>query len=1029
MSRAFEIVLRFFARGEQNRLMSRRNASRKFLWGNFAAFFLFLGGIFSGFAAGMPNYFVRTWQVENGLPQNKVTAVTQTRDGYLWLGTYSGLARFDGVRFTVFDDNNTPELHSSRVTSLFEAADGALWIGDESGQVTKYKDGRFQAVPFHPVWSGGKIYDIAADEAGDVWLLNEAGELARVRDGLVLTPQAGPLSKVVDMARSTNGTIWVARDGRVSVLEHGQLHAIELNETNGYVQGIGASRDGGLWVASDGRIQKWKDDRWIQDLGAAPWGENFVTRLVETKNGGLVAGTVNLGLYLIFPDETENFLHFDRASGFPSDWVISLWEDREGNLWSGTGAGLVVVRPNNVETISPPDQWQGRAVLSVCPGQDGALWIGTEGAGLYCFQNGEWTNFNSAQGIRNPYVWSLAQDKSGQLYAGTWGGGLFVQNDDEFNFAPGMTNITPPMPVLLASARGGLWIGTTAGLLRYENEKPTWINQSNRQILGDDVRTIAEDNQGAVWFGTAGNGLACLQNQNLRQFKKTDGLSSDFIECLHFADDGTLWIGTFGGGLNRYKDGHFSVINRSQGLPNSVIGDIESDGRGFFWMSSYGGIIRVSEAELNRCADGEIKEVHCLTYGIDDGLPTLECSEGLQPAGCKTADGRLWFPTGKGLVSVDPTNVKINPLPPPVVIEQIRIDDKPFAGETSGATSLKIPPGRHRFDFQYTGLSFVAPEKVRFKCRLKGFDNDWTDMGTKRLASYNYIPPGHYSFQVIACNNDGVWNETGASLDFNVLPYFWQTAWFRALALAALVVISGGLVWFATRRRMRRKLERIERQRDIEHERARIAQDIHDDLGAHLTRITMLSESARGELDASTQTAGELNQIYDTARELTRSMDEIVWAVNPKHDTLESLTSYLEKFAQDLLATAHIRCRLDMPVQFPEWRLTAEIRHNVFLAFKEALHNVVRHAAATEVSIFLTLKKSSFELIVFDDGRGFMRDGIKEPSDDADRFSSGNGLENMSRRLREIGGCCEIQTAPGQGTKVIFIVPLKTIAM
>jgi signal transduction histidine kinase len=541
-----------------------------------------------------------------------------------------------------------------------------------------------------------------------------------------------------------------------------------------------------------------------------------------------------------------------------------------------------------------------------------------------------------------------------------------------------------------------------------------------------DVRTIAEDNQGGVWFGMAGDGLACLKDRHIRQFRSTNGLSSDFIECLHFDKEGVLWIGTFGGGLDRYKDGHFAVINRKEGLPNSVIGDIEEDGRGDFWMSSHDGIIRASEAALNRCADGKTNEVHCQTYGINDGMPTIECSEGLQPAGCKTPDGRLWFPTSKGLVAVDPLNVETNPLPPPVQMEAMLVDDHPV---DVGATKIpiKISPGRHRFEFQYTGLSFVDPEKVRFKYRLKGFETEWVKADTKRTVNYNYIPPGNYSFQVIACNNDGVWNETGASLPFNVEPFFWQTLWFHVLAWAMVVAASGGLVWFDTRRRMRRKLERLEWQRGIEHERARIAHDIHDDLGAHLTRISMLSESACGELDNPERAASGLNQISNTARELTRAMDEIVWAVNPRHDTLEGLTSYLEKFAQDLLAAAGIRCRLDMPMEFPEWRLTAEVRHNLFLAFKEALHNVVKHSAASETSIRLAARATSFELIVEDNGCGFTpgTDGNGSP-DDSVRFSSGNGLGNMVRRLMEIHGRCDINSTPGKGTKVIFTVPLKT---
>jgi signal transduction histidine kinase/ligand-binding sensor domain-containing protein len=1006
-------------------------AARKKLCRFALVFAVIVSGFFSAMAA--PNYFTRTWQVEQGLPQSKVTAVVQTRDGYLWLGTYNGLARFDGVCFTVFNDNNTPELRSSRITSLFEANDGTLWIGTESGDVSQYRDGHFADVPLRANWSGGKIYAIASDEAGDVWVLNETGELARVRDGQVLTPSAGGIAKVVTLTRSANGEIWVDREGRVSLLKQGQLQPVGFATTNSetypYIQGIAASRDGGLWVACNSRVRKWKDGQWVANLGGAPWGWDVIANFTETSAGVLAGGTSGDGMWL-FPTEQTNTpaLHLDHTNGLPSDWVISLWEDREKNLWCGTGAGLVVIRPNNLETISPPDNWKSRPVLSVLAAPDGALWVGTEGAGLYRLQNGSWTNFDSTQSIRNPYVWSLAADGAGKIWAGTWGGGLFAQKDDSFDFAPGLEDFRAPIPALLF-LRDELWIGTTAGLLRYRDGKLERFGEIDGKPFGD-VRAIAQDKSGALWFGTAGGGLVRRENGNFRRFKKSDGLSSDFVECLHFADDGALWIGTFGGGLNRFKEGKFSVVNQKQGLLNSVIGHIESDGHGFFWMSSYGGILRASEKDLNRCADGELAEVSFLNYGINDGLPTLECSEGLQSAGAKTADGRLWFPMAKGLVVVNPAGVRINLLPPPLRIEAMRVDDKKFA-DGNDVGPLKIPPGRHRIEFEYTGLSFVAPEKVRFKWRLKNFDSDWAKVSEQRVATYNYIPPGNYSFQVTACNNDGVWNETGASLKFEVLPYFWQTTWFHVFGGVATVLVAGGVVWFDTRRRMRRKVERAERQRDIERERSRIARDIHDDLGAQLTRITMMSESARGDLAHPERAAAGLEKIYDTARELTRSMDEIVWAVNPRHDTLESLATYLEKFAQDWLAGVGIRCRLDLPLQFPEWHLTSELRHNVFLAFKEALHNAVKHSGASEVLIGLTLKEKSFELALADNGRGFtageeMKNINISPA--SGRAASGNGLDNMRRRLAAMGGNCEIHSAPGAGTKVVFSVQLKPSA-
>jgi signal transduction histidine kinase/ligand-binding sensor domain-containing protein len=1009
--------LRLLPHGGQNEQMPRRATEKQFP-GWFALTFAMVVAGFSSVPAA-PNYFTRTWQVEQGLPQNKVTAVVQTRDGYLWVGTYNGLARFDGVRFTVFDENNTPELHSSRITSLFETTNGTLWIGTESGDVSQCKDGRFTSVPVRANWNDGKIYAITADDAGDVWLMNEAGELARVRDGKVLSPPSGVVAKVVSLVRGPVGAVWVGREGLVSALKGGRLTA-ELS-TNDYVQGFCAAHDGGLWVASNGGIRKWKDGRWTADLGAAPWGWDIVANLAETSAGVLAGGTSGDGLWLFFTDQTNTpALHLDHTNGLPSDWVISLWEDREKNLWCGTGAGLVVIRPSNLETISPPDKWKGRPVLSVLPAPDGALWIGTEGAGLYRLHNGDWTNFYMAQGIRNPYVWSLAADGAGKIWAGTWGGGLFAQKDEAFDFAPGLENFRPPIPALLFLS-DGLWIGTPAGPLRYQNGRLERFSEIAGEPFGD-VRTIAQDKSGALWFGTAGGGLVRRENGNFRRFKKTNGLSSDFIECLHFADDGALWIGTFGSGLNRFKNGKFSVVNREEGLPNGVIGHIESDGRGFFWMSSYGGILRASENDLNRCADGEMDEAPFLTYGINDGLPTLECSEGLQSAGGKTADGRLWFPTAKGLVVVDPAGASINPLPPPVRIEEMRVDVKNFA-DGNDVRPLKVPPGRHRIEFEYTGLSFVAPEKVRFKCRLNNFETAWADVGTKRVATYNYIPPGSYSFQVTACNNDGVWNETGASLSFEVLPYFWQTTWFRILGGLATMLVAGGAVWFETRRRMRRRLERVERQRDIERERSRIARDIHDDLGASLTRIVMLSQSNRGEMQLMTK---NLDRIFATARELTRAMDEIVWAVNPRHDRLDSLASYLSRFANEYLSVAEIRCRLNLPLHLPATPVTAEVRHNLFLAFKEALHNIVKHAAANEVRVELKQESSKLILLVADNGRGFDSRGLPDNAPPKpDRIARGNGLINMKQRLAEIGGVCEIASEPGKGTTVNFTVPLR----
>ncbi len=979
----------------------------------------------ASFATSLPNYTTRVWTTDDGLPGSRVTAIIQSRDGYLWLGTRSGLARFDGVRFTIFNGGNTPEMQSPHVTSLFEDANGAIWIGHETGELTVYQDGKFHAVPVKADWHGGKIGAIIADPAGDIWLLNDFGELVRMKDDFFIPSPQGKMAHLIALASAPGGGTWIQRDDEMSELRDGQLHSVRLDNSadHHYLQGIGASRDGGIWIMADNRMRKWKNGRWTEDLGPAPWGWTAVHFVLETKNGNLVVGTSDHGLYLIFPGQGS--LQLCHTNGFPDDWTTSLCEDREANLWVGTGnSGLVVLRPGNITTLSPPDRWQGRGILSVACASDGALWIGTEGAGLYRFHNGSWTSFDQNSGLRHRYIWSVLPDAQGNILAGTWGGSVFKWNGSQFELLPELKDFSAPVPALLATADKGMIIGTSIGLMRYEPGRVTWLAREP-EIALPDVRAVIEAPDGTMWFGLSGGGLGRLQQGALRQFRRGDGLSSDFVQCLHLDHDGTLWIGTIGG-LNRFKNGRFVAITQKQGLPDDTICAIEDDGRGYFWISSHGGIMRVNQAELNRCADGQIKQLHCLTYGLSDGLPTLECSGGFQPASCRTEDGRLWFPTSKGLVAVDPGNVETNTLVPPVVIERLLVDDSVVNEGASPQTPLQITPGQHRYEFQFTALSFDAPEKVRFRYRLEGVETEWVDVQSPRKAYYSHLPPGDYRFRVLACNSDGVWNEQGATLAFSVEPAFWQTWWFRISGVVLTALAGGGIVWLDARRRMRRKVERLQRQQAVERERIRIARDIHDDLGANLTRITMLSESARSGLDDSRQVAGHLDQIHNTARELTRAMSEVVWAVNPRHDTLGSVGAYLEEFGQNLLRTAGLRCKMDMPAQFPARVMTAEVRHNLFLAFKEALNNAIKHAGASEVRISLAVKPAAFTLTVEDNGKGFAPETLSAWTPHVQpRQGTGNGLANMRQRLAEIGGRCEIESAPGKGTKVTFTVLLK----
>lgn len=992
-----------------------------------AAWMLALFAVVTGHPASTlltDGYSVRVWQTEDGLPENLVTSAAQTKDGYLWFGTFSGLVRFDGERFRVFNPTNTPELADRRVVRLFDDNHGTLWIGHEAGHVSRYRHGRFENVlpPRSP--ENERIIGLGSDEQGAMWAMRENGSVDSLdRDlrlpSLIEAERPGQMG----WSRGAGGGIWVWENLRAARLANDRLVPLELpSPQDAIVSGLAGAVDGGVWLLSNNRIRKWKDRRWTEDRGAFPWPSATITCALELRDGTLAVGTVGEGLFLVFADGRPG-VRISQLNGLPQNWIRFLFEDREGTLWAGSGnSGLVSIRSSPFALLAPPDRWNGSSVLSVAAGTGGALWVGTDGAGLYHHHADRWEHFGETQGLHNPYICAVTVTPAGDVWAGHfWWGGPYRLENGRFNAPPGVdARWSPAFALVPVPGTEDLLVGNRDGLLRLSRAQATWLVRSPGGH-GDDVCAVVLNRDGTIWCGFAQGGLARIAGNKVTFFRQADGLGSDSVQCMLADDDGTLWIGTADGRLTRLKDGKFTRLGPEHGLADTIICQILDDGLGHFWMSTHHGIQRVAKDELNRCADGEIPTFASQIYDRSDGLPIVQFRGGRQSSSARTEDGRLWFASSAGLISVDPRRIRPNPDPPPVLLESFVVDGRTVPAQTPQVADA-LPPDHERLEFRFSGLSYAAPNKVLFKYRLEGIDKAWIDAGSRRTAFYSRLPAGSYRFRVIACNNDGLWNTTGASLAFVIAPFFWQTWWFLGSCILAALFAVAFVVRTITRRRLQRRIEQMERQHEIERERARIAQDIHDDVGASLSRIAMLSQPAQRDLAEPARAAAMLARIYSTAREVTRSLDEIVWAVDPRHDTLDSLVDYMGRFAQEYLTAANLRCRLDLPVEVPPWPLTAEIRHNLFLAFKEALHNAVKHAAAGQVRISLNLRPDSFDLMVKDDGQGF--DPAQPSPTGPDRIAAGNGLANMGKRLARIGGRCEIRSATGEGTSVSLIVAL-----
>jgi len=902
-------------------------------------------------------------------------------------------------------------LPSDSITALAEDEVGRLWIGTEAGLVI-WENGQpaplpgtsqFKGMPIAALFKGRTGIWLGATGVGTFRFAN--GQFARLTDtsgvdNLLLDPHC--------LLEDQAGRLW-------------------LGAGDDYV----LCREG----------NEWRPTR-LPRHSARP----YVSTLAEQPDGTVWAGSASEGL---FQFKGGKQAQIDASSGLSDNFIESLLVDRDGNLWVGTGAGLNRVRRSSLSSFGQGEGLDYGPVQGLAEVAPGVIWAAQPG-GLYQWEGRNFSPLmNGDSAPRYPDVSALLAGTECGCWAAR-GHGLLHFEDPKLPAEPELCLEGRNVISLAEDREGGLWVGTREGEL-WRWRASGWTAQTN-YAQRHPITAIVQDAEGTLWIGTEGGGLSRMKEGARSHFGSGGRLSSDFIRTLYLDARGTLWIGTVGGGLSRWRDGQTATFTTREGLPDNTISQIVEDDMNRLWLGSNRGIACVRKSELEDVAAHKTSTVYPRVYGRAEGMASEECTGGFFPAALRTKSGQLWFPTLKGIVVADPRPRADRSPAPTVLLEDVLVDGietelstaasgqtlakskagkagsdsspeaelrqlppsapRPITG-SRGFEQLRIAPGQHRLEFHYTGLSWDAPDRVRFRYRLEGLDPNWVEAKTQRAASYPYVPPGEYWFRVTACNSDGVWNASGASLPLVVLPHFWQAGWFLGLVALGLLLSVGGAARLVEDRKHQRRFKYLEQERALERERARIAQDLHDDLGSSLTRISLLSDLTKADKENPRLVETHAHKISQSAAQTVRALEEIVWALRPGSDSLQSLVEYIAHFANELFEGDTARCRLDLPPDLPARSLPPEMRHNIFLVVKEALTNALKHAAAKEVRVQAKVAAESLEIIVQDNGRGF---------DPLAAEGQRHGLGNMRRRAQAMGGTLEVESGLKRGTSITLRV-------
>lgn len=992
---------------------------------------LFVDG--AGFAAVNTSWFARAWQTEDGLPEHTIVGLDQTPDGFLWVATHRSLARFDGVEFKEFAPAAPADATTDQIRAMVADRRGRLWLARDGGKVMCLDAGRIARVLTVPETSSAVNRAMTEDADGAIWLSDSAGGVFRIKEETVQTfSRADGLNGqglcwlVVD----GKGQLWFAQGGVVGIFRNGRFAEL-VNAAQPSVR-LYPAREDGVWLCAGPKLSRFREGSPlvnVAELKLEPGQpEVTVNALHEDRDGGVWLGTASSGLFQLEDGEW-------RRVGAVHPNIIKVLEDSEGNLWVGTrGGGLNRLSPRALQLAGPASGLPFAAVLSACEDQGGRLWAVGQNGSLAWRSNGVWHLW------ANNATWSggavcVAPDSNGSVLIGTHDRGLFQHQGGVISPWPLNSQLTNrTVHALHADEGGNLWIALSSFIARYRASDRD-LRHFALPAGASDVRALCQDASGDVWMGTTSDGLLLRLHGDTLLNETTNVMRQPrHIRCLQATSDGSLWFGFAGQGLGRLKQGSFFQYRSRHGLWDEFISQVLPDDHGGLWLAGNRGVFQLARDELEAVAEGRMARMRSRVFGRGEGVPNLQATFGVSPGAARTADGRLLMPTLTGLLTIQPRFLRRQPVPPPVVLERLAVNGRTLAAyDLSGGGSaanesevaslrqpappLRLPPGVNRMELGFTALSLASPENVSFRYQLEGLDQDWVEAGPARVVRYPRIPPGNYRFRVTACNPDGIWNAQGATVALTVQPYLWEAVWFRwasALAASGLVI---GLVLIGARQRYRRKLERLEQQRTLERERTRIAQDLHDDLGAGLVEINFGSELAQDTTLNSEEVREHAREIGIRAREMVTALDEIVWAVNPKHDDVASLATYFCQFAQHFLNPTAVRCHLEVEKNLPEKPLNSEQRHSLFLAFKEALSNAVQHSGAADLWLAISTRAGQLRISVRDNGRGVDLAAARERT-------SADGLGNMRERLQRLGGQCEIISRADEGTTVTFLIPL-----